>query len=293
MKKVIKKSFDILIKNSAMMQPLIFYILIMLFFTMYMASRAFSSVQISLAFGILMLLLFTAFLAGWFNTIKYAIDNYKEFNKNDEDYAMQVARYNLDTGKNFFNGVGEYFAPVLVVVLVYFVVSFLIFIFGFYIFKIDNLTIDILKNSSAMVDYAQKNPKFIYYLTFVIGAVQFLQFLIMFWLPKIYYETQNPFKAFFSSISFEFKNFWYSIGLYLFIVLTSIIFNILGTLFNQFYILSLIFMIISLYYVNYIFVLIFNGYKSKFLQIEVEKMNSKDVFIKSSEVRVSDGDKEE
>ena len=292
MNKVIKKSFGILVKNSAMMQPLIFYSLIMLFFPMCMGTRVFSSIQISFAFGILMLLLFTAFLSGWFNTIKFAIDNYKEFNKNDEDYAMQVARYNLDTGKNFFSGVGEYFAPVLVVVLVYFVISFVIFILGFYIYKIDNLTVDILKDVNLMSAYIQNNPKFIYFITFVTGAIQFLQFLIMFWLPKIFYETKNPLKALFSSIGFEFKHFWYSIGLYLFIVFTSIFFNILGALFNQFYILSLIFMIISLYYINYVFVLIFNGYKSKVLQIEVQKMNNMDVFIKSSEVRKSDGEKE-
>ena len=260
---------------------------------MYMGTRVFSSIQISFAFGILMLLLFTAFLSGWFNTIKYAIDNYKEFNKNDEDYALQIARYNLDTGKNFFSGVGEYFLPVLGVVLVYFGISFIIFISGFYIFKIDNLTIEVLKNSNAMVEYAQNNPKIFYYLSFVMGAIQFLQFLIMFWLPKIFYETKNPFKALFSSIAFEFKHFWYSIGLYLFIIFTSILFNILGTLLNQFYILSLIFMVVSLYYVNYVFVLIFNGYKTKILQIEVQKMNNMDVFIKSSEVKEPDGEKKE
>lgn len=289
MNKVIKKSFQTLVKNSAIMQPLIFYIIIMLVFSGFMGSRVFSNPALGIIFSAIMLLLLTAFLSGWYNTIKFAVDNYKDFDKKSQNYSMKVAVYNLDTGKNFFPGVGEYFGSILFVVIVYMLICGLIFTFCNRFFNIDNNQMySILFNREALMEYTKSNPmKISAYILSVSSIIQIFQFVIMFWVPSILYETKNPLRALFSSLKFLFKNFWYSVGLYFFIVICIFLMNILNVLCSINYILSIIFVIFELYFITYVFVLLFAAYKLKLIQKQIEKVNSKDVFIKSKELKES------
>ena len=287
MKKVIKKSFGIIIKNSAIMQPLIIYILLMLFFSSIMGSRAFSNPIIGIIFSALMFLLLTAFLSGWFSTIKYAVDNYINFDKQKKDYPMKIAVYNFDTGKNFFSGVSEYFGSILTVVLVYSLFCGLIFTLGMKFFHITNSDIyALLSSSDDLSNYINNNSlTFGVSILIISSIIQIFQFIIIFWTPAILYTTNNPIKSFGIALKFLFKNFFYSIGLYFFILISLLLVNLLSIICAKVYLLSLLFLIFELYFATYVLVLIFTAYKEKIMQSEIEKINSQDVFIKSSELK--------
>ena len=57
MEKAIKKSFDIIIKNSAVMQPLILFLLFILLFNSFMGMGILRSPMVALIFSILSILL--------------------------------------------------------------------------------------------------------------------------------------------------------------------------------------------------------------------------------------------
>lgn len=288
MDKVIKKSFGILVKSSAIMQPLIFYILLILLFGAVMGSKVFINPIGGIIFSVLMFFLLVAFLSGWFRTIKHAVDTYINFNKEEKDYPMKIAVYNIDTLKKFFPGVGEYFLSLIVPVLVYTIFCACIFVLGMKLFHISNSEIySILTNTKIIPGDLSVNTMLSLSLAllFISGMIQIFQFLIMFWIPAMYYVTPNPLKSLWVAIKFLFKNFFYSIGLYFFILVSMLIMNVLNIICSFNYILSLIFLIAELYYVTYLFVLIFTAYKEKNIQLEIEKINSQDVFIKSCDVK--------
>ncbi|MBQ7450923.1 hypothetical protein IJS77_05840, partial [bacterium] len=89
----IKKSFQIIIKNSALIQPLIMFILFLLVFNAFMGMNVHANPAMSFVFLILTVLLLSAFLSGWLYMIKFAIDNYKGFDKNDPEYALKIGTY--------------------------------------------------------------------------------------------------------------------------------------------------------------------------------------------------------
>ena len=282
MNKVIKKSFDILIKNSAVMQPLILFLLLLLLFTIFLGIRMFFN-----PFFLLSVLMFSAFLSGWMNVIKYAVDNYKPVNKDDPAYPMEIASYNIETMKRFFPGVGEYFIPILCCVAI------CIFIFcgiGFsaqYFFPVNQQgLLDALNDNAAFLSFMQTDFKTICLnLLYFFLILLILRFLLMFWLPSMYYKVKNPFIAIFSSIGFLFKNFIYSAGVFILIFIFSLILSVISLILAPFRILSLLFFILQIYFIVFVWIFIFCAYKEKLIQEEIKKINSQDVFIKSSEMK--------
>ena len=295
MNKVIKKSFGILIKSSAIMQPFILYLLLVLIFSGFMGAKISINPVAGIAFIVLMFFLLAAFLSGWFNTIKHAVDNYRNFDKNEKDYPIKLATYNIASVKKFFPGVGDYFLSLAVPVIIYTVFYGCVFILGMKLFHISDSDMYLLLTNTGAIQGKLSSQMLLSLgsaLLFISGIVQIFQFLIIFWIPALYYETSDPLKSFFIAIKFLFKNFFYSVGLYFFIIVSMLIMNIIHIILSFNYILSLVRLIIELYYVTYLFVLIFTAYKEKKLQAEIEKINAQDVFIKSCDTEENnDADK--
>lgn len=295
MKKIISKSFQILFKNQILELPLLVYIYILLMFGILMNSKTFTNPYAAIVFSVFMLLLFVAFLSGWFSIIKYSVSNFISISRDDSEYSSKMAIYNKETMRRFFSGVGEYFFPTAIITLLYFLITSLIFIFFMNYFDIS--AVDLLLNMSdenKLKIYVEANiePLSKYFLSIFL-TIHLFQFLIMFWYPSLFYKIHNPFKAFLEGLKFLFKNFFYSVGVYFFIVFGFILMNILSYLFSSVYILSLLFLVLELYFLTFCFIFIFTAYNEKFIQEKVIEMNNKDVFVKSiKEAEGEDFDKE-
>ena len=282
--KNIKNSFDLIIKNSAVMQPIILFILFLMFFNMFMGMNVLYNPNMGIIFIILSVLLFSAFISGWLYTIKYAVDNYKKFDKKDPEYAVKIGKYNIDTLKKFFIGVGEYFIPALFVVIISIVTSNLLIYAGLKLLHINNLDF-LIKSFSAQT--AQDLPKFnltqAIFLMYIALITFVFHFITLFWLPEIFYKTKNSIIALFKSVVFLFGHFLTSVILYAFLIFIFFVFQFLSifAMLNQ--ILVLIMFILFLYLITYSIVLIFMTYKDTMVKNEIKKINEKDIFIKSDE----------
>ena len=302
--KNIKNSFKILIKNSALMQPIVFFVLFLLFFNMFMGMKVLVNPNMGIIFIVLSVLIFSAFLSGWLYMIKYAIDNYRVFAKNEADYeekvrknnldtikkvfetdyAEMVGRYNVDTLKKFFIGVGEYFLPVILFTILCIIISNLLILAGQKALNISDLTF-LTKGLAAQTvqDLPKISIKQTLFLLYIDGITFIFHFLTLFWLPEIFYKSKNVLAALFGSMGFLFKNFLTSIGLYLFLVFCFFAFMIITFITSFIPFMPLVMFLILLYLFNYSFILIFMTYKGINDKKEIEEMNNRDVFIKSKE----------
>lgn len=285
----IKKSFDILVKNTAVMQSLVLFMLFLLIFNMFMGMSVLVNPVMGIIFVVLSVLLFSAFLSGWLYIIKFAVDNYTEFDKNDPEYFEKIRNYNIETYKKFFIGVGEYFISAIIVIIFSIIISNLLIFLGMKLLYINNL--DFLFKSMYIQSvqdipgFSLRQSAFVLY----IALISFLfHFITLFWLPEIFYKTKSSILAFFKSIGFLFKNFLTSVILYAFLILCFFVFQIMSVfaMFNQ--ILVLIMFILFLYLIAYSVVLIFMTYKKNNDKREVENINSKEVFIKTNEGNSND-----
>ena len=287
MEKAIKKSFDIIIKNSAVMQPLILFLLFILLFNSFMGMGILRSPLIALIFSILSILLLSAFLSGWFYTIKYAVDTYQKVDKNDPDYALKIGLYNIETFKKFFSGGGEYFLPVLLVVIIGIVCTDLITFAGQKLLHVSNLQF-LSQQMNTNIQSVQELPKITLsqfaFMLYLLVYVFVVRFLTLFWMPALFYKTKNPFVSLFKSIKFLFKNFLVSIGVYLFLFSIYAIFFVFIGISVFSIILQLICFVILIYLITFSIVFIFTIYRQILVQKEIEKVNEKDVFVKSSEI---------
>lgn len=278
----IKKSFDILFKNSAVMQPLILFILFLLIFNMFMGRNVLINPSLGIIFVILSVLLFSAFLSGWLYMIKYAVDNYKGFDKNDPKYIEKIGNYNIETCKKFFIGVGEYFIPVIITVILSMVISKLLLYGGQKLLNINDLNFIINGLSAQSIqELPQINLRQMAFLLYIDLVTFMFHFFTLFWMPEIFYKTKNTIFAFFKSIVFLFKNFLTSIGLFFFLFFCFFVFMIISFITSIIPFLPLIMFLIFLYLVSYSTILIFMTYKTINIKREIEEINSKDVFIKS------------
>ena len=287
MEKAIKKSFDIIIKNSAVMQPLILFLLFILLFNSFMGMGILRSPMVALIFSILSILLLSAFLSGWFYVIKYAVDTYQKVDKNDPDYALKIGLYNIETFKKFFSGVGEYFLPVLLVLIIGIVFTDLMTFAGQKLLHVSNLQF-LSQQMNTNIQSVQELPKITLsqfaFMLYLLVYVFVVRFLTLFWMPALFYKTKNPFVSLFKSIKFLFKNFLVSLGVYLFLFSIYAIFFVFIGIAVFSIILQLICFVILIYLITFSIVFIFTIYRQILVQKEIEKVNEKDVFVKSSEI---------
>ena len=251
---------------------------------MFMGMNVLYNPNMGIVFLILTVLLFSAFISGWFYMIKFAVDNYKVFDKNNPEYAVKIGKYNIDTLKKFFIGVGEYFVPAIFVVILSILISNILIYCGLKLLHINNLDF-LIKSLSAQTmqdlpQFSLTQYAFIMYFAFITLV---FHFITLFWMPEIFYKTKNSILAFFKSIGFLFKHFLTSVILYAFLVFCFFIFQVLSVLAMINQILVLIMFFLFLYLITYSLVLIFMTYKNILIKEEIEQINSKDVFIKFNE----------
>ena len=176
-----------------------------------------------------------AFISGWSFMLKTCV---QEPERDDPNSLI----------KDFPAGVGEYFLSVLGL-----------------IFIVAVLSIGVLGASYAAGMKLFRLNAWNLLLLITMGLEYFL---ILFYIPAMFFKSKNPFKALFLALKDLFsKKFFSNLGLYLILFLSYSILSILTTIFGLNVITHFIFTLINFYYMVFIAVLVFNYYYVNFVKI--------------------------
>ena len=267
-----KPSAKLMKEKLMAIQPLFFWILVMMFAMMPLAAK--QSVDLGFIFTVAVVALcFTAFLAGWYNCVKYTVSLKNRTYETPEEHN----KAQFEILKNFFPGVGEYILPVTISTLIYGILGYGVFelyrYFSMKVFFAENLPQEFIKivnfgTQAEITQYLQNNfsdsqLKIMLLLLFGGFCVYFLFNIFVLWFaPAIFYYSKNPIKAIYHAVIFTFKNFKSS----LLIVLVMFVLNLLISFTNVFLgnnFLAFIPMLLTFLYIMYYVITVFLYYESK------------------------------
>ena len=278
----IKKAYNITKDNIIAAQPLVIFMLVI---TLTTSALAVHTNKIAhLIFLIANILLCTAFFAGWFHMINKTIEHYKKAENDEYKNKEEEIKASWALGKEFFNGVGEYFIKTTIAtvgyVAVYILILFLCYKMGLQILPHPNIDwAEFMKTANSSPAEMQK---YVYSLSFqqikainiwilYFGSIAFIYtFLTMFLFPALFdknYGKENcflaTFKAFNRNLFFIFKNFADSLLLLIFLGLLNTFLSVISVFFSLNIILSVVGLLISFYFMTYAVILIFLYYDEK------------------------------
>ena len=261
----IKDSFQLTNKYIILATPLILFSLLSSLYILFSVGGNLLSLLIALVlFGLMV----GAFLSGWFFMIKTCVTNPEQ-----EDPNVLL--------KEFPAGVGEYFLPVLGLMINTMVISALLILVSYFVGMklIGDIGITPEALTKGMESFAAMKT-FLGSLTqeqiFKLNAWNMLlfftmsvtYFLIMFYSPALFFKEKNPFKAYFVSLKDLFsKKFFTNFGLFLILFVSYFILSILTTLFGANVVMHFIFTLINFYYLVFVAVMVYNYYYKNFVQI--------------------------
>lgn len=261
----IKESFNLTNKYIILATPLILFSLLSSLYILFSLGGNLVSLLIALILFILML---AAFVSGWSFMLKNSV---QEPERDDPNSLI----------KDFPAGVGEYFLSVLGLIFIVAVLS--IGVLGASYAAGMKLIGNIGISSTAMSGALESTvalQSFLMSLTdeqlFRLNAWNLLllitmgleYFLILFYIPAMFFKSKNPLKALFLALKDLFsKKFFENLGLYLILFISYSILSILTTIFGLNVITHFIFTLINFYYMVFIAVLVFNYYYVNFVKI--------------------------
>ena len=267
MNKYFNDTINITNKYIVLATPLILFSLIS---NIYLVISA-SGKLINLLIGIVLLFLMTsAFLAGWFTMVKDAVN---EENDNNPNAII----------KNFVSGVGEYFLSTLGgifnILIIFSILSVLTYLVGAKFIgdpAIDPVALkNAFTNTALLKDFLTTlNPEQIQKLAhwnfLMFANLTTFYFIIMFYFPSIFYKSKNPFMAFFISLKDLFsKKFFKSLALFFIIEILYFVLTLLITLFGGNIVMHFILTLLHFYFVTAISVAIFNYYNKNFVMSQI------------------------
>lgn len=261
----IKESFKLTNKYIILATPLIFFSLLSSLYILF--SIGGNIISLIIAF-VLFTLMLAAFLSGWGHMIKLCI---QDSEKDDTNAII----------KEFPAGVGEYFLPtlgLLINILIFsMIVLFITYILGMKF--IGDLGISASAMSGAFESTAtlksfllSLSEEQLYRLNawnlllFVGMGIEY--FIVLFYIPALFYKTKNPYKSFFYALKDLFsRKFLYNALLYILLFVSYFILSILTTIFGINPITHFIFTLINFYYLVFITVLLFKYYYENFIRV--------------------------
>ena len=259
-----KKVLDLTNKYIILATPLILYSLIS---SIYLISSTSSGKIIHILFAIFLFMLMTgAFIAGWGNMIKTAVLNPE---RQDVNSLIQ----------EFPSGVGEYFLSSLGAILMIFIVFLLTFIASFYIGinSIGDPGVSIESISKAMQNTAELKAflatispeqlvKINLWNMLIMGSATLTYFILLLYIPTIFFKKKNPFVAFFVSLKDLFsRKIFKTIGLFLLIFVINFLISLLSALLGANAIMHFVITLLNFYFITAISVGIFYYYKNNFV----------------------------
>lgn len=272
--KTIKNSFIVLKENIIIIQPLVIYMLLI----GVLLKPLFFATSITLSAILLLICIFlstTAFLAGWLYTVKVAIAQKDTVYNTPEEKSLA----SLSLLKQYFIGVGDYFIPITIAVLLYLA---LFAAFGFLAYKagmhfigkpeFDIATLKHLSTQSyndvytyfASEKFSDKRILSIYNWSLYFSFISlFFTIITIFWYPTIFYKTKNPIMAFFSNLKFTFINFFDTTIVVLFLAFLNVALSLVNALAPLNIIFSVISLLLMFFYMSYYIILVFLYYAEK------------------------------
>lgn len=271
--KTIKTSFILLKENLILVQPLIIFMII---FGILAQPAMFSKSNIFQAIinGILLYLLFTTFISGWFYMIKLSVKNRnKTYNTPEELGIAQI-----ELLKSFFIGVGEYILPMILNVFLYIVIMI---VFAFGVYKLGAHYIGTLTVSKEMLTALSGTSKDIYnyisspsftplmqkqitdWAIYLIASSFVFSVITVFLSAIAFFKTQNPFKILIENIKFTFRNFIDAVIIVSFLIFLNAIISIINLFTTTNILLSVISIFLTVLYFAYYIILVFVYYDQK------------------------------
>lgn len=268
---ILSDSAKLIKRNLMVIQPLFLGVLVLMFAAGPLFTR--NSLDAGFIFSaIIMVLLLSAFIAGWYNCIKYTISlNNKVYTSPEEIHKEQI-----EIIKQFFPGVAEYFLSVAGVIIVYIGIAYGL---SFFIENIiHNLFVqaEIPQNLFKVINSSNQTE-----IVKLIGSLNDNQliavikalgltavfvfafhFLILWFGPAVFYTSKNPIYAIFTGIKFLFQNFIPSLIILFVMILINVFITFLSMLCGT-GILSFIPFLCLFFYILYYIVTVFLYYEQK------------------------------
>ncbi len=271
MGKILKETFNILNRNLWLLFLFMTVSYVGLIYFGIIRSAANSVPE--LAIGVVTLLFIAvAGVAGFFHTMRSTVDSAYS----NEDIS------NFDLLKTFPKGVSAYFFPALGLILIYLLITFLMFnlaivigknLIGMFSFSPEDLTkafnsvetlVEFQKNISPE-DLAKLSKWHLLYMV----VTSIMTYLLIFWLPETFYNTKNPLLSLFRAVKKVLLNPLKTLQLFVIIILINVAVSLVMALLLPFPILMFLVYFVYFYGLLYVFMLIFNVYREKFVIREV------------------------
>ena len=259
-----KRIFNLTNKYIILATPLILF---SLFSTIYFAV-AVNGKLINIIFALLLLFfMYSAFISGWGNMLKFAVqdDNFQDGNS---------------LIKEFIPGIGEYFLPSSGALFTMFLINIIAIIISYFIgmsligdagINVENLAKSFETTASMKAFLTTLAPeqlnKMAQWNFLLLITITFSYFLIMLYLPALFYKSKNPFIALFKSLKDLFsKKFVKTLGIYLIIFILNLILSVLSAIFANSTILHFVITLLNFYFLTFISLWIFDYYYNNFVK---------------------------
>lgn len=271
--KMLKDAVKITNDNIIIITPLILFMFVFNLYLMYSKSSV-SNIALGILSFVTVVLMVSAFFAGWFYMIKKAIKHSYEVYVLEQDYSKGT----FALVKSIPTGIGKYFLSYLgMVCFAIFLIAcvwFLIFSIGTHF--IGNLSIDAnqintIANATDMktVEALLSQPQIMqlyHWAVLIMCITAIVSFLTMLWIPEIIYSTKNPFFALFKSIGRIFQKPLKTFGLYLIITIINFVLSFISSISVVNPIIYLFCAVFYFYFFVYLVVLLFLYYEREFKQ---------------------------
>lgn len=270
MGKILKETFAILNKNLWLLFLFMTISYIGVIYFSIIRAAAHTAAELIIA-GVTLLFIAVAGVAGFFNTLRSTLD--LEYNAvKREDFS------GFELLKTFPRGVSDYFLPALGIVLLYLVITFLMFnaailigskLIGMFSFSPEELT-KAFSSMETLVEF-QKNispedmAKLSKWHLLYIVITSIMTYLLIYWLPETFYNTKNSVLALFRGIKKVFTHPFTTLQLFAVIILINILTSVLMAVLLPVPVLMFLVYFIYFYGLVFILMLIFNFYRENFV----------------------------
>lgn len=265
-----KNVFKLTNKYIILTTPLILFSLISTFYLAITASGNVINVLFSILLSVLMSV---AFISGWFYMVKNAVIN----NRNDENANNLIV--------DFPSGVGEYFLPslglMINIILLFILCIAFTHIVGVKFIGVISIPTDVLVKSLSntanlktfLMSLSTEQLVILNkWVLLLFGAMTCFYFLVMFYLPSLFFKSKNPYKALFLSFKDLFsRHIFKNIGLFMMIYGGYCIFSLLSALCVAIPILHFIVLFANFYYFTFMAVCLFYFYNKIFVESQLGK----------------------
>lgn len=259
-----QKVFNITNKYIVLATPLILYSLLS---NIYLVVSASGGKIPSILFAIFLFMLMTgAFIAGWFNMVKFAI-----LDSEQEDPNSLIKEFPSGVGEYFLSSLGSVFVMTIITILML-IVSYFI---GVHFIGIPDITAEslskALENTQALKTFVsglsiEQLTKINLWNILILGTISLTYFSFILYIPALFWKNKNPFIAYFISLKDIFsKHFFKTAGIYLLIFFLNFIISIISTISTGNAIAHFVITLANFYFITAVGVGIFYYYYNTFI----------------------------